>query len=321
MSVRPVDIAVIILTINQKMKTLRCLESFRAVTFPSYRIFLWDNGSSDGTREAVAEAFPDVTVAGAPQNLGVASGRNAAAKLAFSEVAPSFLFFIDNDMTVSPDVLSILVAPFAENPTLGQTTGKIACLQADQQSVPQERVIYGAGGCRVDFLRGSTCHVGYREPDRGQFDQSVRCIVSGGCMLVRSHVFRELGGFDPIFDPYGPEDLDFGLRAIKEGYHGRYLPEALVFHDIRPGRTFEGGQYTNAYAQNRMRTWLLFMNRHATFWEKVGFYCIGGPYRLITLLLREGRRGNFSVLKGLIQGFKGNGMTKAAGSSDGGGTP
>jgi GT2 family glycosyltransferase len=297
------EIAVIILTINQKDKTLRCLESFRAVKAPNHSIILWDNGSTDGTMAAVQELYPDVICAGSPQNLGVASGRNAAAKLAVSRLDPAFLFFIDNDMIVSSGFLKILNAPFSQDPTLALTTGKIACLGEDDEATSQQRVIYGAGGCKLSFWRADTSHIGYGEIDRGQYDTPGKCIVSGGCMLVRSSVFKELGGFDSVFDPYGPEDLDFGLRARAIGYHGRYEPDALVWHDTRPGRSFETGQYTKRYAANRVRTWMLFMKRHASFVEKLGFYLIGGPYRLISLIVREARQGNFNVVKGLAHGL------------------
>ena len=303
-SERP-EIAVIILTINQKDKTLRCLENFRAVHRPPYLIFLWDNGSTDGALDAVRAIYPDVALASSPHNLGVASGRNAAAELAISKLDPAYLFFIDNDMTVSPGFLSVLHAPFAEDQRLAQTTGKIAWQIDEADSGAGPRVIYGAGGCRVSFWRGDTNHVGYGEVDKGQYDAPGACIVSGGCMLVRTSVFQELGGFDPLFDPYGPEDLDFGLRARKKGYHSRYMPDALVYHDAQPGRSFEAGQYTKAYASNRMRTWLAFMKRHASPLEKLGFYLIGGPYRLIRLVCREGRRGNIDALKGLVAGIVG----------------
>ena len=150
-SERP-EIAVIILTINQKDKTLRCLESFRAVHRPPYRIFLWDNGSADGTLDAVRALFPDVALAASPHNLGVASGRNAAAELAISKLDPAYLFFIDNDMTVSPGFLSVLHAPFAEDQRLAQTTGKIAWQSDEADSGAGPRVIYGAGGVPGQLL-------------------------------------------------------------------------------------------------------------------------------------------------------------------------
>jgi GT2 family glycosyltransferase len=297
------DVVVIILTIDQREKTLRCLESFRAVRRPAYRILLWDNGSTDGTSDAVGELYPEVALAGAPRNLGVASGRNKAAERAVALFDPPYLLFIDNDMTVSPGFLPALLAPFSDDGDLAQTTGKIACLDEATDDATGSRVIYGAGGCRVRFWLGDTNHVGYGERDVGQYDAAHDCIASGGCMLVRTSIFQELGGFDPLFDPYGPEDLDFGLRARAKGYRALYTPEALVYHDARPGRSYEAGRYSERYAANRARTWLVFMGRHASLLEKLGFYLVGGPYRLLRLVVRELRDGNFEALSGLARGI------------------
>ena len=123
-------------------------------------------------------------------------------------------------------------------------------------------------------------------------------------MCVPVGVFRELGGFDTVFDPYGPEDLDFGLRAVAAGYHGRYVPEAVIHHDPTPGRTFEGGEYTRDYARHRSRNWFQFMERHATLPQKLGFYLVGGPYRFSVLLIREARKGNLAAaVGGLVRGL------------------
>lgn len=287
--------AVLLLTLDQKEKTLRCLASLAGVREPGFDTVVWDNGSTDGTAAAIREAFPGVLAHRHPSNLGVASGRNAAARLAIETFGSDFLLFLDNDMTVEPDFLAALAAPFADDPELAQTTPKIRMLgQADR--------IYGAGGCRVDFASARTNHVGYGEPDRGQYDRAVRCIPSGGCMLVRRAVFEELGGFDPVFDPYGPEDLDFGLRARRAGYHALYVPEAVVYHEPRPGRTAIGGGYSAAYARNKARLWMVFMRRHATALDRARFYAFGAPIGLLRRASRELRRGNLGAIGGLIRG-------------------
>src|SRR5690242_1101158 len=99
-------IAIIILTVNQREKTFRCLESLYTVTQPPFQIIVWDNGSTDGTCEAIRESFPEVIVHHHPVNSGAAAGRNMAAELAIQNCNPSFLLFIDNDMTVTPPFLA-----------------------------------------------------------------------------------------------------------------------------------------------------------------------------------------------------------------------
>jgi GT2 family glycosyltransferase len=289
-------VAVILLTMNQRDKTVRCLDSFRSVVDPPFKIVLWDNGSQDGTTDIVRMEYPDVLVHHHPQNAGCAMGRNEAVKIAISNFDPKYLLFLDNDMTVTPSFLEALLKPFGNHPRLAQTTAKI-------KDINNRDRLYGAGGNRIRFWLGDTAHVGYGEIDRGQYDKQKRCIPSTGCLLVKRHVFQQLGGFDCKFDPYGAEDLDFGFRVEKAGYYSLYVPSAVVFHESRRSRTFEGGQYTEKYAYVRARNWFLFMNRHASLMQKLGFYFVGGPYLLTILMIREAKNGNLNVaLKGLVRG-------------------
>lgn len=291
-----IDVAIVLLTLNQREKTLRCLQSLQAVDFDGHRIFLWDNGSTDGTAAEVRRAYPEVVVHHNPENAGVASGRNSAVALLRQTYRPAYLLFLDNDMTVEPDFLSRLLAPFEEEAHLAQTTGKIRDMHNPGR-------LYGAGGCRIRFWLGDTTHNGYLEIDSGQYDHIRRCLPSGGCMLVRAAIFDELGGFDTRFDPYGPEDLDFGLRAVQAGYWGLFVPEAIVYHETRPGRTFEGGEYTANFAALRVQHWFGFMATHASWREKAGFYLVGIPYLLAGFIMRQTRRGNLiSSLKNLFAG-------------------
>jgi len=297
-----VQVGVILLTLDQKEKTLRCLASFEHVREPTFRVVLLDNASGDGTLEAVNSAFPDVITHYSPENLGVASGRNTAAEIAIRELSPEYLFFLDNDMEVSPAVLSELTSVFRESDGIGQSTGKIMMLG------DRER-IYGAGGCYVDFTKGRTGHVGYGELDRGQYDQPHSCLPSGGCMLVKTDLFRDLHGFDAEFDPYGPEDLDFGLRARSAGYEGIYAPRAVIFHESTPGHTFEGGMSSSAYVSNKTRLWFRLMRRHASLRDWVVFGAWGAPTGVIRMITREAKRGNLLAMRGLLGGVVGSKKT------------
>lgn len=291
-------IAVIILTLNQLEKTVRCLESFALINpRPAVKMLLWDNGSKDKTSSVIQERYPNVAVYYSPDNLGVAGGRNKASAQAIELFSPDFLFFIDNDMTIEPDTLSYLLAPFSE-PKMAQTTGKILDMFEPDR-------IYGAGGCQVRFWLGDTNHIGFGEKDLGQYDRAKSCLPSGGCMLIRADIFKQFDGFDETFNPYGPEDLDLGMRIKRAGYESWYVPEAVVYHEPHPGRTFGGGGYSQAYADNRAKQWFRFMKRHAPLYGKIGFYCLGAPYLLINIIKREISRNNLGpALKGLWNGFR-----------------
>jgi ABC-type dipeptide/oligopeptide/nickel transport system ATPase subunit len=102
---RPV-VAVVMLTYNQAENTLRALASIGASTRATIRVVVWDNASTDDTVAQVRRRFPDVIVEWSADNLGVAGGRNAGAKLAIERFAPDYLCFLDNVRNQSVDTLS-----------------------------------------------------------------------------------------------------------------------------------------------------------------------------------------------------------------------
>jgi GT2 family glycosyltransferase len=120
-------------------------------------------------------------------------------------------------------------------------------------------------------------------------------------MAVRADLFSELGGFDAVFDPVGPEDLDFSLRLQGEGHRALYVPQAMAFHAVN--HSFGGGAYTEDYAQHKARNWLVFMMRHARLHQKLGFFLVGAPWLVLRAASREIRSGNLGALKGWFRGL------------------
>lgn len=286
-------IAAVILTVNQRDRTLRLLRSIPEDERKDVHVLVWDNGSTDDTVNAVRAAFPGVLVHHHDTNLGVASGRNAAAALAVERFAPTHLVFLDNDLVLTPGFFAALLAPFTDDARMGQTQAKLLYLNDPQR-------INDGGGCRIDFWLGRTDPVGFRQPDRGQCDAPAPCIACGGAMMVRADLFQELGGFDAIFDPFGPEDLDFSLRLQKRGWHALYTPSALAYHEV--SHTFEGGGYSETYAQSKAKHWLRFLRRHGSPMQKLGFALVGAPLIAVRLIGRELLRGNPGAITGSIRG-------------------
>jgi GT2 family glycosyltransferase len=286
-------IVTIVLTFNQRDKTLCCLQSLFATRGMPFDVLVWDNGSDDGTVEAIQEAYPQVIAHAHPTNLGVASGRNAAAHLAINTLAATHLLFLDNDMLVESDFVAALYAPFAGDERVGQTQAKLRLMG-------NRELLNDGGGAEVNWVFGRIRPVGYGEVDRGQYDAVKSCVSCGGAMMVRAELFQQLGGFDTEFDPFGPEDLDFSLRLQKAGYQALYVPQAMAYHEV--SHTYGKG-YTEAYARHKSRHWILLMRRHASRGQRLGFYLIGAPYRAARALIREGRKGNLSALRGLAHGL------------------
>ncbi len=295
MDVIPAEIVVIILTYNQRQKTLRCLSTLLGGKDIPFKVLLWDNHSQDDTIAAIKKTFPEVATHYSQTNLGVAGGRNASASMAISELGATHLLFLDNDIEVEAGFVNALYEPFAADTALGQTQAKLRFLH-------DRSLINDGGGAQISFVFWRVKPVGFGEPDRGQYEVPHPCISCGGAMMVRSDVFKQLNGFDPLFGPFGPEDLDFSLRLQKAGYKAMYIPKAVGYHQV--SHTYGEG-YSEDYARHKSRHWLLFMRRHASVWQKIGFYLFGAPVLAVQVFIREARRGNLRAFRGLIQGLLG----------------
>lgn len=287
-------IAIVMLTLNQRDTTLRALKSIMPQVDADTRVLVWDNGSSDGTVAAVRSEYPNVTAHHHPENLGVASGRNAGAKLTQELFKPEYLLFLDNDLVLRPGFIRALRETLDADPRVGQVQAKLLYLDEPTR-------INDGGGCRINFWLGVTDPVGFKEIDRGQCEEIAPCISCGGAMMVRAELFRELGGFDGIFDPFGPEDLDFSLRLQKRGFKAIYNPAAVALHEVN--HTYEGGGYTAVYARSKAKHWLRFLRRHATPLQKAGFYAVGAPWIALRMVFREVLRGNPGAITGSVRGM------------------
>lgn len=259
-------VAIIILTYNQKEKTLRCLQSCRNISGVDYKIFLWDNGSEDDTWESINKKFPQVIAYYSENNIGVAAGRNTCAKKAL-KFDPEFLLFLDNDVIVEDNFLCLLTRDLIES--------GYAIASPKIKFIGNPKYLYGAGGLDVVFKKGKSQHIGYHEIDEGQYDLLDFPIPSGGCLLVRTEVFNELNGFDEVFSPYGPEDIDFAFRASRRKYKTLFVPQAVIYHEPVPSKT---AQISFKYAFRRIYHWLIILKRHGTLSDLFLFTFIYGPF-------------------------------------------
>lgn len=295
------NILVLILTYKQRDKTIACLTDLLGTQDFPFKVLVWDNGSQDDTLASVREKFPAVITHYSEENLGVAGGRNASAKLAISKYGATHILFLDNDILVEPGFVGSLFQPFEADSQIGQTQAKL-------RFIHDRSLINDGGGARISFVFWRVKPVGIGEPDRGQYDEPRPCISCGGAMMVRTDIFQQLNGFDPIFGPFGPEDLDFSLRLQEAGFKAMYIPNAVGYHQV--SHTFGEG-YSEEYARHKSRHWLLFMRRHANMWQKLGFYIFGIPILAVQVFVREAKRGNLGAIRGLVHGiFNLNGRIK-----------
>ena len=222
--------SIIIPVYNNLLYTLTCivsvLESAPAVAF---EIIVADDCSTDGTAEIISLIGGLVRHVQHPRNLGFLGNCNAAAEKA----AGDYVVLLNNDTVVMPGWLDNLLAPFVDT-SIGLTGSKL--LNGDG-TLQEAGGLFWSDGSAWNFGRG-------QDPLLPAFNyQKDVDYISGASIALPTRLWRQMGGFDPIYSPAYCEDSDLAFRIRATGYRTVYQPHSvLVHHEGRShGRDTRGG--------------------------------------------------------------------------------
>ncbi len=104
-------VAVVMTCHNRRETTLRCLRQLDAQSLPDgWRIktYLVDDGSTDGTSEAVAAAHPDVSVVQGTGELYWTGGMIMADEAAMAD-RPDHFLWLNDDVELTDGAIALLI--------------------------------------------------------------------------------------------------------------------------------------------------------------------------------------------------------------------
>ena len=284
------SVACVVLSYNGRDVTLEALGSLTRMDYPAYDLIVVDNGSTDGSYQAIAERFPDVVQVRTEENLGPAGGANLGLRHAL-ERSYDYVLILNNDIEVARDLLTEMVRLAESAPEIGIVAPK------SYYYWDRER-IWSAGG-RMVFREAATKERGTGELDRGQYDRDQEIGYVNGCaQLVKRAVFEQIGLWDPLFH-LSFEDADFCMRARRAGWRCWFAHRAKLWHMV----SVTAGGYKESRTYHTARSTALFIRRYAGPLQRLGAVAM----ILVSLpvaFLRELPRGNASAVRGKIRGFR-----------------
>lgn len=244
------SVAIVVLNWHGRTDTLQCLHSLAQLSYPQRSLWLIDNGCREFSADEVARLVPGGRYLHTATNLGFAGGCNLGIRETLLTGA-EFILFLNNDATIAPEALSLMVQAAEADSTVGIVGAKV--LQMVDPSVLE------CAALRVDLRWGRLYQIGFGEPDCGQYDDLADVTaVSAAAMLVRRTLCERLGGFDERYFAY-LEDVDFCLRARQAGFRVHVAPQARVWHK---GKTSTGGATSPHSLYYATRNHLMLMAGH-----------------------------------------------------------
>jgi GT2 family glycosyltransferase len=283
-------VAAVVVNYNGREVTLQALASLRRMTYPGFDLVVVDNGSTDGSFEAIAAAFPDVEQIRVEVNRGSSGGYARGFRHAF-EQGYDYVLLLNNDIEVDPEMLTELVRVAESDPTIG-------CVGPKCYFYGERERLWSAGGI-LRFRESITRERGYGEIDRGQFERDEEVDYVNGCaILIRRAAAEAAGMWDSIFY-ICVDDADFCTRVKRHGFRCLYAHRAVLYHMVAfttggysPGRNFQFG-----------RSGAIYVRRYAKPWNWLT-YLAWNAAAFPVAWLREARKKNQAAVVAKVKGIR-----------------
>jgi hypothetical protein len=245
-------VVVVILNWNGGDLTPRCLESLRRSDYGNLECVVIDNGSTDGSPDEIAKAFPEAGMVRNSTNLGFAEGCNQGIAWGLGRGA-DYLLMLNNDTRVDPALVSNLVVAAAGH------QDRVAVIPKIYWESDPARLWFAVG--RANLWTGVFSNLAYNRVDDGSFDsQQAADFAVGCCILMPREIVQKVGGFDPAYFAY-MEDVDWSLRCRGAGFPLVFCPTAKLWHAV--SATGKKRPAKIRYLMTRNHLWT--MRRHASF--------------------------------------------------------
>lgn len=210
------QLAIVVLTHNRRQEILVTLE--RLAALDPIPVCVVDNGSSDGTACAVAQAFPQVWLLRLESNLG-AAGRNYGVR----QMETTYIAFCDDDTWWEPESVCRAAELLDQYPRLAAVTARIL-VGPEEKEDPVSALMADSPLPNLLGIPGT----------------ELAGFMAGACVVRRS-AFLAAGGYEPRFFIGGEERL-LALDLLAAGWHLGYVPELVVHHHPSRQRDAAGRQ-------------------------------------------------------------------------------
>jgi len=284
-----VEGSVIIVTWGAQKFITQCLDSVFAQSLNNLEVFVVDNGSEDETVKLVEEYGDKLKLIKNENNLGFSYANNQA----MAKACGNYVLFLNSDVKLEKDYLSILINFLKNNKEVGMVQGKY--LRWDKKTID----------CLGLFLTPlfRFKNLGEGKLDTKKHRDNFKIFGPGGAAaLYKREVLEQIKWRNQYFDNdffFLVEDFDMAWRAQNKGFKSYCITTAVCYH-YRDSSAHKS--YFRQYLSFRNRYWLLLKNAPAytIFWFMIVFIIYDIPRFTYMLATNKYTKKSFSGIDTII---------------------
>jgi len=265
------------LVVNNGEKYIRyCLDHVRRQTYENLEVNIFDNASTDATRNIVQREYPEFNLIAYPKNLGMWPGQEEALKLSHG----FYIIGLSVDVMMHPHFVEKAVQACETDPSIGALQAKI--LRYDFQQLADGSYaaskIIDTCGFRLTRSR-RVMNIGHGTFDYGQHDQATKIFaVEGAVPFFKKETLEAIRIDGAIVDHdyfwYG-DDLDLTWRMQLFGWKQWYDPDVIAYHD-RSTTKAEGAKIN--FRERLIQRRKIAIAKRRLDWANVRFTIIKNDY-------------------------------------------
>lgn len=224
-------VSIVTICWNRKQEILESLKGIHQVRFDALEVIVVDNGSTDGTAEAIKEAYPTVRLIRLPENIGI-KAYNKGFQIACGE----YIIILDDDSFPHAEAVQRMVEKFQQDAQLGVVAFDV-------------RNYY-----QYDDVKEAESQV----PEKNTAATSSHYLMAfnGAGAGVRRNVLEEAGYYPEEFFLYWNEQ-DTAFRILNRGYKIEFFSDVVAYHKYSPKNRLS---WRAPYYYTRNAFWLIWKN-------------------------------------------------------------
>ncbi len=213
-----------IVVYNKPDDAFKTVESIVTNTEDNFTLYIVDNASPEKINRKLKPHF-DVNYIDLDKNLGFGKGHNQV----LDKIDSKYHFIINPDILIGPDTVDNICHFMDRNPEVAICCPKVLHPDGSTQYIAKRKpslMALVARRIHLPFLKKTEDK--YLAKDMDQ-DKDFEVDFCTGCFtVIRTDIFKEIGGFDPDYFLYF-EDADLTMKAKQKG-KAWYVPYATVTH-------------------------------------------------------------------------------------------